>query len=518
MLQQLRAPLFKRLILSLLLAFSVVLSARLFVRIYWEIPQYLSMEMQSDQRAAARVESALESRIGELITLFLPSSAWDEMHHYALEPNQAFIDTYYNTQDWSASFTDGVFLLNLKKDILWQYQSSSLKQAADSAGLNQQAIEALARAQASGPNALSPENFPAGLSQSFEAPLAFVSLPIYPNNYNGEVSGFIVAWDYLDSDTRTYLQDILQTDFTVTALTEGEPIPPDLFADLKRNNQDRIRWSIDDHKGEPAFVAELHLAERRFNDNLINLTTVIEAVVALITFALLAQTLTRYIISPIRTLRNNMETIHQTRDYSARINSHRSDEFGELSREYDALLEHIQHQESALRASNNELLQLSNMDALTGIANRRAFDSFLQNSQDLLPVSLLLMDIDHFKQYNDHYGHQAGDNALQAVATALHRNSHSSTDLVARYGGEEFAIVLTGTPQRQARQVAERVLNAVRKLGIEHALSNHKCVTLSIGIATAESNFSAEELIKQADDALYDAKDQGRNRVCVLAS
>lgn len=515
MLHQLKAPLFKRLMLSLLLAFSVVLSARLLVRLYWEIPQYLSMEMQSDQRAAARVESALESRIDELITLFLPSSVWNEMHDYALNPNQAFIDTYFSTQDWSATFTDGVFLLNRDKRILWKYQSPLLQQAIKEASLDQQAIEALVREHTSKPPLLSANDFPSGLSKGLKAPLAFVSLPIYPNNYNGDSSGFIVAWDYLEHETRNYLQDILQTDFLVTTLTNNE-VPPDLTAELKRDQQNRIRWRIDDYHGSAAFVAELQLPKRRFNDNLINLTTMIEAVVALITFALLALALTRYIISPIQTLRNNMAKIHQTRDYSARTNSNRNDEFGELSREYDALLEHIQNQEGALRASNNELLHLSNMDALTGIANRRAFDNFLESSQEFLPVSLLLMDIDHFKQYNDYYGHQAGDTALQAVATALHRNSHSSTDLVARYGGEEFAIVLTGTPQRQARQVAERVLNAVRKLEIEHALSNHKCITLSIGIASTVANFSAEELIKEADDALYEAKNQGRNRVHTL--
>jgi diguanylate cyclase (GGDEF)-like protein len=513
MLRQLKTPLFKRLTVALLIAACVVLSARLLVRVYWEIPQYLSMEMDSDQKEAARVENALATRIAELFSLFQPSSVWDDMHHYAQNPNDLFISAYFSNQDWQASLTDGVFIINLEKQLLWSYLSPSLLKAASQVGLSKNDLVEIAQKQTQLPNALETEDVPTGLQTGLNAPLAFVSLPIYPSQYQGEISGFLVAWDYLDKDTQELLQEILQTNFSVKALPATESNLPDIFSNLQRDNNNQIRWSISDHQGKKAFAAEIDLGARRFNDNLITTTTAIEISAAFITFIILALMLTRHIITPIQTLQKSMQDIHSTQDYSARINCQRSDEFGELSREYDALLQHIQHQESALRASNNELLQLSNMDALTGIANRRAFDNFLTESQEQLPVSLLLIDIDHFKQFNDHYGHQAGDSALQAVATALHRNSLSSTDLVARYGGEEFAIVLTGTHQRQARQVAERMINAIRKLQIAHTLSNHKYVSISVGLATATEHFTTAVLIEEADDALYSAKDQGRNRV-----
>jgi len=177
-----------------------------------------------------------------------------------------------------------------------------------------------------------------------------------------------------------------------------------------------------------------------------------------------------------------------------------------------------------LASANRELEKLSRQDGLTGIANRRYFDSYLvtelrRGARERQSLSLILSDVDHFKAFNDCYGHQAGDDCLRRVAAALSSAGRRPADLAARYGGEEFAIVLPGTVLEGAVDVAQAVSRVIEGLAIPHARSavNPK-VTLSQGIValTPEKETSSEDMIKRADQALYLAKQQGRNRYVVF--
>ncbi len=174
-----------------------------------------------------------------------------------------------------------------------------------------------------------------------------------------------------------------------------------------------------------------------------------------------------------------------------------------------------------LETANQELERLAARDSLTQIANRHCFDRILEKewtrlmrSQD--PLSLILCDIDHFKLYNDTYGHQAGDHCLQQVAQAIQAGVKRPADLVARYGGEEFAVILPVTPLEGALRVAEEIRVRVRALGISHSESAYGCVTLSLGVATLipQPSVSIPTLIGAADEALYRAKATGRDRCC----
>jgi diguanylate cyclase (GGDEF)-like protein len=135
-------------------------------------------------------------------------------------------------------------------------------------------------------------------------------------------------------------------------------------------------------------------------------------------------------------------------------------------------------------------------------------------SRDLLCLSLLILDVDHFKIYNDTYGHPAGDRCLQRIASAMEQLLYRPSDIVARYGGEEFAVILPGSDAEGAKIVAQRILDRVAELGIPHSGEAGGLVTISIGIATSKtrSDMSLEELISSADKALYKAKEGGRNR------
>jgi two-component system chemotaxis family response regulator WspR len=172
-----------------------------------------------------------------------------------------------------------------------------------------------------------------------------------------------------------------------------------------------------------------------------------------------------------------------------------------------------------LARSNSELQRLSSMDGLTSLANRRQFDKTLETEwaraiRGGLPLSLIFADIDFFKRYNDHYGHQNGDDCLRQVAGALQKTIHRPADLVSRYGGEEFVMILPETTDEGALAVAEKVLATVAALKIPHANSEAAGhVTLSIGVATLcpKEGAQPQELIEMADKMLYRAKERGRN-------
>jgi len=186
--------------------------------------------------------------------------------------------------------------------------------------------------------------------------------------------------------------------------------------------------------------------------------------------------------------------------------------------------EHRKQAEMALGAANAELSALASTDALTGLANRRMFDTTLRKEwfralRDGSPLALLMIDIDHFKPLNDRYGHQVGDAYLAAVAQIIERSVRRAGDLAARYGGEEFAIVLPGTTAAGALETAEAIRRAVGAASFEAIVRGGVPITVSIGAAATVpiAGGGAAALLHSADAALYQAKRNGRNRVEILS-
>lgn len=173
------------------------------------------------------------------------------------------------------------------------------------------------------------------------------------------------------------------------------------------------------------------------------------------------------------------------------------------------------------RRAEAQLQRMAHRDAMTGLHNRGTFDAvwsreWRRASRSGKPLSLLFIDIDCFKAYNDHYGHQAGDEVLKAVAQCIASCAARATDHVARYGGEEFVVVLPATDMKGSLSVAEAVRKAILALDLEHVKSPFGRVTVSIGVASSSERGidSAVALVRAADMAVYNAKSGGRNRVC----
>ena len=202
----------------------------------------------------------------------------------------------------------------------------------------------------------------------------------------------------------------------------------------------------------------------------------------------------------------------------ARIRSHAKHYLMKLER--DSAFLALREMQKQLEKSNAELERLSSLDGLTGLANRRTFDETLGDeikrcTRDNSMFSLILIDIDFFKAYNDNYGHLGGDECLQQVAEILKHTASRPGDLAARYGGEEFALVLPATDKDGAMKVCQNLREALNRAAIRHeysSVSNH--VTVSMGIATCEPSrdVSQENIIENADKALYSSKENGRDR------
>jgi two-component system chemotaxis family response regulator WspR len=205
----------------------------------------------------------------------------------------------------------------------------------------------------------------------------------------------------------------------------------------------------------------------------------------------------------------------------ARIRAHSRSYLAQ--RERDAAFNALEAARRELEAKNAILERMTAIDGLTGIANRRRFDEALLSEwrrarRDHTCIGLVLIDVDFFKRYNDHYGHLSGDDCLRKVATALATTLRRPADLVARYGGEEFVALLPQTDRGGIETVAESLRAAVESLAVAHEKSDAtSTVTISLGCALAmpqatDADDAAQALIARADQALYEAKRSGRNR------
>jgi len=198
----------------------------------------------------------------------------------------------------------------------------------------------------------------------------------------------------------------------------------------------------------------------------------------------------------------------------------------EISAVNISLEDKVRARTAELEEANRKLADLSITDGLTGLANRRRFDEVFHSEwqrakRQGLPLAITMIDVDEFKLYNDHFGHQAGDECLQRISAILSINVQRSGDLIARYGGEEFVIILPGVGPKEACTLAESIRLAIQAENLKHTeLSLTGVVTVSIGTASRipQPNEKPDGLLREADDAMYEAKRRGRNNVVTAGS
>lgn len=307
--------------------------------------------------------------------------------------------------------------------------------------------------------------------------------------------------------------------------------------DLKEFKIDGKKYYVDMQKFEDFgtnWKIYLILAEDDFLGSMKDATrqTIVVIIFSILFFIGFAIWTSHWVTKPILSLNQAAKELTQGKLMLVEEGT-RKDELGELSRSFNImgkqlsnlvanLEKEVDGRTLQLQERNETLQRLSFLDGLTGIANRRKFDSALESDWNLAlrhhrPLALIMLDIDFFKNYNDTYGHLAGDDCLRSIGNLLTKKVQRLSDLVARYGGEEFVIIVQETELAKVVDFANEIRNSVQELEIEHTTSPFKKVTLSIGVANMipTKDTSPTKLIEMADQALYEAKNTGRNRVAL---
>jgi diguanylate cyclase (GGDEF)-like protein len=369
-----------------------------------------------------------------------------------------------------------------------------------------------------------------GILDTEAGPLIFATREILRSDGSGPPNGFLIMGRFLNESLLGTLRDQTRLSFEIVDIS-------DTFCGMKEMEPKRrdnlVYYTLP--QGENIITCAAYQAETgvryvfprettRKGIESIGYAMALVVGSGVVVLVILNMLLGAIVLKPLRKLTEHAARLEREGDYSLRINSGRRDEIGVLANSLDSLVQTISDRTVELRRANDRLTELSLSDPMTGIANRRMFDEFLKKewrraTREQRPISLILIDVDHFKNYNDSLGHQQGDMCLIAVAAVLQLHVQRPADLAARYGGEEFAVVLPDTGMDGAMHMAETLRRAVRDLRIEHPASETAAyLTLSLGLASmvpspSDGDGGMETLLDRADQALYQAKKSGRDQV-----
>lgn len=503
------------------------------------MPKLRELEAQSDHKDLRRVLLAIDAKKLQLVTLAYQNAIWDGMYDFIKKPeNSVFSPNNPQSQFYSERFFDNNFpldtLINLNIDIVALLDGSNTV-------LEQLVIDQKQDAFIEKPiplDALKPflidltkvspraPIFDSGFVQTDDGPLMFAVASVMRSDSNSDANGNMIFATYFDEELRNEIEENAQTPIAFSPVTAEEKLKPNISTDsVYRDENDKLIWLLRDNKDNAILKLTLSLPQRNFALDLWGLPLVVSFVTGLLGAIGVLILFQSQLVNPLLAIGEYLRTVRKNNDYTQRLDSKLRNELGELSRDIDALVQHVHIQQQQLQAQTREMQALSFQDGLTGLSNRRRFDQALTDDwaraqRSHTPLALIMLDVDYFKNYNDHYGHQRGDEALKLLAAIIRRVVVRQSDIAARYGGEEFAILLPDTSETNAQKIAERIQNELTSAALPHDYSAvARVVTLSIGIAAIAPTptQSSRELVHRADSALYAAKGSGRNRV-VLAS
>lgn len=512
---------FAKTTIPIVLMAAVLAVASFYIQRHLIFPAFATIERDSARDQIDRVVRRIEAQLETIEFTVYDWSAWDDTYEFSNDLNQRYVtsnlqpDTFENFGYEVALMMDrngnslwaGVFDYRSGDDIIDRTEShlSELLAAASdyiedidlSADVDDQRIS--------------------GVFPLKGVPVLFSMRPIVRSDGTGEPGGFLLFGQFLDQHRINTLAEQILMSFELSLPSETQKASDNSRYQIKPIDDSRLMAEKSIYiDGEPALnastevtrsISQLGKSITRYGMLLFIILGVAIAITLFIVFQIT-------VVRPIRDLRTDIASITGTMDYSMRAQIRNQDEIGALSRDFNTML-------GLIEANNQELKQLSETDPLTGLFNRLAMDKKLQQAWQILTrtgdsLALMLIDIDDFKAYNDHYGHQAGDDCLKKVAQILQNAAKRDSDMVARYGGEEFLIVLPGTSQASAQDIAAVLQQHIAEENIEHSASSvDSRVTVSIGIAAQVPSpaESVSGLIGAADRALYRAKENGRNRI-----
>lgn len=531
-----------RAILLGVVAFLFLFSAQLAVRYFIDLPTLFTIVNQSDRKDVLRVNNALSQRLAVYENRVADNALWDDAYEFVQSPHEQFLASNFDSRTLQDNEIDGVIFLDAAGDVVWQFGlefgQGDTKPMLEQPPMGEEMMRKLMHVAPHLPQQGEIAKR-VGYVRTPKSPVVFVAYPIFPTSYGDGTqlnAGTLIMWTWLD---RRYINSVAeQTDLDLAGqfLPDGTASLAPMWRYLltedirPRDKDNRIYWLLRDVNDEPLMMLWITLDSLGFETELFSDAIVAGLFAATVLLLGLAWVVRRWLVLPLNGLEQQMERITTSARYDLRLEVDSYEELNRMAGQFNLLLEEVCEREKQSRRKQEELRLASISDALTGLANRRYLDQFMDDSwlkclAKASTYSLVLIDIDHFKKFNDYYGHAAGDRILKEVAKLLRDQQPAHEALTARYGGEEFCMVLLGASQSVLESLCERICKVIAGQGMEHQASELGIVTVSVGAVIADASQpdvrqlahknALRTIFKAADQALYDAKRTGRNQVCM---
>jgi len=536
---RLKSSLQGKVLLIFLLIFVSIGLVDLIVQKYTLIPSFIKLENQAAVKNLERCRYTVELELSKLDMLCGDWAAWTDTYNYVQNPYAEYENSNLPDSTFTSYGIQLILFLNRSNEVVWgkifdpgfekiiALKTFPLKKfTQDHPALqfeNEGDLHKMVKK---------------GVLKTEHGPIMISSRPIIKSSNEGPIMGTFIMGKFLSETVVASLAQQINVPFEI--LTPENGSFTEIIDQINSNNKKdgyileslennlKIHDIYLDINANPAFIIKTQFPRENTDNGFaaVRFSLGIRITSSLVIISLLLYLLRQSILQPIIALTDFTADIRSNKNFNKRITMERSDEIGVLADGMNGMIDTIDEQTGLLMEANAQLKLYSSIDGLTGIPNRRTFDEEYAKYWNLHyreknEFGLILCDIDHFKCYNDTYGHQEGDQCLKAVAQTIEQSLMRSTDLPARYGGEEFAVILPNTDHQGAEKIAETIREAVEGLGILHEkakTSDRVTISLGVGAMVPPRDMLPAKFIKMVDKALYRAKEKGRNQVNLARS
>jgi diguanylate cyclase (GGDEF)-like protein len=518
-----------KLILSLLAA--LFMGAYLLIQQIIIYPTFESLEQQFAKDDIDRLETIIFDTLNNLDRQLYDISVWDDTYEFIRNANETYLNSNLVGDTFPNLNIDLAYFLDPNRQVVWAetYQfaddgfevNTSNEYIAESISLLTNELDKFQIFSEKKSNIIHGLFFQEGI------PIAFSIRLIFNSDHEGPPRGYVIFGKKLDAFFVEDIERKFKKPFEIERI-QITATPINDFSDFK--------YSIVPLTKQQLSISKIYLVDniealqistkidRKITQSglsVLNYTLFYLLLITILMMSVVTIILKYSIFDPLIKLKSQIQYISKHKDYSLRSQVKSNDEIGIFSMAFNNMLDIIKQNNRDLVEANAKLSKLTLIDPLTQIANRLGITNKLQiewmaSYRQQTPLSILMVDIDYFKTYNDDYGHQKGDECLIQIAKILNNNMNRPRDFVGRFGGEEFILILPETNSKAALKIAKHIQLDIAKSSIEHKDNKVSLyVTVSIGVATQISlgGQSAQRLIYHSDNALYMAKNSGRNRI-----
>ncbi|MBB6480556.1 sensor domain-containing diguanylate cyclase [Spirochaeta isovalerica] len=506
----LRETLYGKILLTMILTATVTILSIIGLQEAVLKKSYIELEEELSLKNLNRLTQAIERDASYIGRLLLDWSIWDDTYDFVLTGNREYIESNLSIDSLYNISLNFMFFYNRGGDLIWgEFYDFDKWEKVPCGGFSTTFIQQR-DLLFNGDEDYSRS----GLIDTAMGLLFMAAGPVFKSDRSGPAEGTLIIGKLIDERFIEKMKEVVQGEFSLYSENRE-----DILWELNRSEQSYLMEkdenrillykAIEDLEGRKTLVVESR-TERNIWQYGQRVTSIFITFILLliILFTVIILILIRVIyINPLHKITLFLQSWKKESGSPVSLDMNRVDEIGTLSR--------------GINSFSNELRELATTDSLTGLNNRHLMDTLMPGiwnimSRDRSEITIILMDIDYFKKYNDTYGHQAGDRCLKEVGAILKSSIRRSSDMVIRYGGEEFLLILPATPISGGLMIANKIQERLEKKSLEHKSSEiYRRVTMSLGISSGfpNSDNNLDQLIEQADSALYESKEAGRNRI-----